>query len=235
MLIDELWDSAPPRSAPVTAQTYVYQIRRRLDEAERGLGRRVLRTSPPGYAFSVPEEAFDHFRFRQLTRQARRDIDAGRLEAASGLLTQALGLWTGEPLCNVAKGPVLTGFAASLGEERTGALNLRAEADLLAGKFHQLIPEMQGLIAENPYQEWYHQVLMFSLAVLGRRHEALNAYSRVRRQLAEELGLAPCADLRALQDAVLGDRPLPVPALAGSQKPAPPSGRRLSVVGSVSA
>jgi SARP family transcriptional regulator, regulator of embCAB operon len=214
LLIDELWRGAPPRSASTTAQTYIYQIRKLLDEAEPGLGCRALRTTPPGYSFIVPEEAFDLFRFRELTAEAEGCFAAGRLEAASTFLNRALRLWTGDPLCNVVKGTALTGFVASLEEQYTSARNMRIEADLHIGKFHHLVSEMQELITESPYCEWYHQVLMFSLAALGRRHEALNAYSYARRLLAEDLGLTPCAGLRRLQDAVLSDQPLQIPAIA---------------------
>ncbi|WP_326771186.1 AfsR/SARP family transcriptional regulator (plasmid) [Streptomyces sp. NBC_01591] len=217
-IVEELWGDQPPRTASTTAQTYIYQLRRIVDE--QGLpvsGKELLRTRAPGYVLHCPEERTDLLHFRRLTTRAQQLLAERQAEEASVLLRQALDLWRGAPLANVSVGPVLEGYLASLEEQRMWALNLRIEADLQLGRVHQLIEELRVLVVEFPYNEWYHSLLIFSLARVGRRRDALQAYERTRCVLSEELGLSPSAELRrVLQDAVLRDEdarpPRPMPS-----------------------
>lgn len=55
-------------------------------------------------------------------------------------------------------------------------------------------------------------VLMWALHSAGRRAEALDCYATTRRRLADELGIDPGAELRAVHTAVLRGDVVP-PAL----------------------
>ncbi|WP_328980576.1 AfsR/SARP family transcriptional regulator [Streptomyces canus] len=217
-IVEELWEDDPPRTASTTAQTYVYQLRRMIDE--QGLpvsGKEVFLTRAPGYVLQCTAEQIDLFRFQQLTSRAESLMQRKEPEQASLLLRAALDLWTGAPMANVSTGPVLEGYLASLEEQRLRALNLRIEADLQLGRIHQLVEELRSLVVEFPYNEWYHSLLIFTLARVGRRHDALQAFARTRRVLSEDLGLTPSHELqRIIQDAVLRDQdirpPSPMPS-----------------------
>jgi SARP family transcriptional regulator, regulator of embCAB operon len=211
-IIEELWGDSPPRSAATTAQTYIYQLRRLIDEEDcPELGKDVLVTKAPGYVLRVDPDAIDLFQFQRLTTDAQAMLACGRPELAAPALRRALDMWSGAPLANVRTGPVLDGYVAALEEERIHALNLRIEADLRLGRLHELIPELQTLVAEHPYNEWYHGLLVFALARVGRRNDALSMYARTRRLLADELGLTPCSELQRMQEAVLKNRELRPP------------------------
>jgi DNA-binding SARP family transcriptional activator len=115
------------------------------------------------------------------------------------------------PLANIRLGNILEGHAAELEERRHRALDLRIEADIRLGRYHELIAELRSLVAMNPYNEWYHSVLVSALARVGRRSDALDAFARARRILCQDLGLDPSTELCRIRDAVLegAENPLP--------------------------
>ncbi|WP_205718471.1 AfsR/SARP family transcriptional regulator [Actinomadura sp. WMMA1423] len=209
-IIEELWGDDPPRSAARTAQTYVYQIRRWLtSEAAAGRGDEdVLLTRPPGYMLRVSPEQLDLSRFDRLLSKGRGMLQDGRSAEAVEPLCDALDLWTGPPMANVELGRVLESHAAALDEHRAHALNLRIEADLRLGRHRELIGELRSLVALKPYDEWYHALLVCSLARSGRRYDALEAFHSARHILAEDLGLSPSPELSEVHAAVLqGEQP----------------------------
>jgi len=59
------------------------------------------------------------------------------------------------------------------------------------------------LVAEAPYRESAHRLLMEVLAARGNRAEALQAYEALRRRLREDLGTAPGEELRRLHASLL--------------------------------
>jgi len=215
-LIDELWGDGPPRSAATTAQTYVYQLRRLIDDLEAAdagpAGKQVLLTVAPGYLLRVNPDQIDAHRFERLTAEGQRLLEEGRPARAAEVLRAALAMWDGAPLANVRGGRALSGFAAALHEQHGRALDLRITADLALGRHHQLVPELRALIAEHPFNEWYHSLLVFTLGSVGRRRDALDAYRNARRTLSEELGLEPSAELNRIQAAVLQNRTVSPPS-----------------------
>ncbi|MEV0667867.1 BTAD domain-containing putative transcriptional regulator [Actinomadura luteofluorescens] len=250
-IIEELWGDDPPRSAARTAQTYVYQIRRWLTAEgtpeEEGRkdddrDRDVLLTRPPGYMLGVSPDQLDLSRFDRLLAKGRGLLQDGRSAEAVEPLCDALDLWTGPPLANVELGRVLESHAAALDEHRAHALNLRIEADLRLGRHRELIGELRSLVALKPYDEWYHTLLVCSLARSGRRYDALEAFHSARHILAEDLGLSPSPELNEVHAAVLqGEQPRtpltctapkaatppgPVPATAAVPKPRAPRNAR---------
>ena len=62
------------------------------------------------------------------------------------------------------------------------------------------IAAAQRLLAEDPWREEAHRQLMALLAASGQRSAALSQYEICRRVLAEELGVEPAAETRALYE-----------------------------------
>ena len=81
------------------------------------------------------------------------------------------------------------------------------DADLAAGLHVELVGELRRLVAEHPTHERLAGQLMLALYRCGRQADALEAYSEARRRLADELGVEPGDELRALQDAILHQDP----------------------------
>jgi predicted ATPase len=70
-----------------------------------------------------------------------------------------------------------------------------------------LIPELEALVKAHPFRERTWAQLMRCLYRDGRQAEALDAYQRLRRLLADELGLTPAPELEALERDILAHSP----------------------------
>jgi SARP family transcriptional regulator, regulator of embCAB operon len=202
--IEELWGDSPPRTAVTIVQTYIYQLRKLL---VRNYGARhhgaVIKTAAPGYVLSMSDRNVDCWQFAWQLRRGRDTLEHGDPREAAALLNSALGMWTGSALENIEHGPVLTGYAAGLEEQRMLALELRLRAEMQLGRHRELIPELKSLVAAHPYHEWLHAQLMIALKRSGRRGEALTAYQAARQVLNSELGLEPSAVLQRIHRSVL--------------------------------
>ena len=118
-------------------------------------------------------------------------------------LREALGLWRGPPLADLAY-EAFTGLEmARLEELRASAQADLVDAELELGRHAELVAELETTIAERPFDERPRAQLMLALYRAGRQADALEAYSHARRTLDEELGLEPGAELRELEQAIL--------------------------------
>ncbi|GAA1279348.1 AfsR/SARP family transcriptional regulator [Saccharothrix xinjiangensis] len=188
-LVDRLWDggASKPERAKATLQMVVRRLRQALGEAN------VVRTVVGGYFADVPPGALDLHRFRELVARDR--------------LAEALALWRGAPLADVASDVLHRDDVAPLLEERLAVLERRVAADLGAGRSAELVPELRSLTARHPLRERFWGALVLALHRSGRTAEALAAYQEVRGLLAEELGIDPSEELRSLHQVVLGASP----------------------------
>jgi len=194
-LIDELWGEQPPETARSALQVYVAGLRKALgDEGS------ALRTSPPGYVLNVERRALDLDRFIDLRAEAQT---AANEERRSQLLREALELWRDTPLADLSAEPFAARAVARLEEQRLEALEQRIDSDLALGRHAQLVPELEALVADQPYRERLRAQLMLALYRSGRQADALSAYQSARRTLGEELGLEPGPELRELEAAIL--------------------------------
>ncbi|MBO2445577.1 winged helix-turn-helix domain-containing protein [Actinomadura barringtoniae] len=205
-LIDELWSDKPPMSAVTTLQTYVYQLRRILGDAESGADR-MLVTRSAGYEGRIPPEAIDLCHFENLAKQGSDALLAGEPLRASEVLREALDLWRGPALIDVPRGQLLEAQAIMMEENRLNALEMRIDADLQLRRHREVISELKGLIAGNPLSEAFYSRLMRALYLSNRRDEALEAYRKLHRTLAAELGLEPSRPIQQLHHALLADDP----------------------------
>jgi DNA-binding SARP family transcriptional activator len=204
-LVDELWRETPPKAAVNTIQYYVSQLR-------KVLGPTVIVTQPPGYVVRVEVEALDLRRFERLFAAAQA-VEPAR---AATLLREALELWRGPPLGDVASEGFARPEIARLEELRLAAVEARIAADLECGRHSAVTGDLEALVLEHPLRERLRAQLMLALYRSGRQAEALEAYAKARRVLDEQLGLEPGPELQRLQKAILvqdldlapgGDRP----------------------------
>jgi DNA-binding SARP family transcriptional activator len=184
-LIDDLWGALPPPTAANTVQFYVSRLRKLLG-AERIL------TQPPGYLICVEPDALDLDSFERLL--ARGDADS---------LREALALWRGPALADVAYEPFAQAEIARLEDLRVVALEKRVDADLEAGGHQELVGELEKLVREHPLRERFRSQLMLALYRSGRQAEALSAYQDARACFVQELGLQPSPALQELERAIL--------------------------------
>lgn len=199
-LIDAVWGERPPDTAPNVLQSYVSALR-------KALGRDAVETRDPGYLLRAERDAIDLHRFERLATDGTRALEDGRFAAAGEVLVEALALWRGDALADVAEGDVLRPAAARLDELRLIALERRVEADLECGRHRELIGELEALAAEYPLREQPAALLMLALYRSGRQADALAAYRSTRTRLVDELGLEPGLALQRLETAILRQDP----------------------------
>jgi DNA-binding SARP family transcriptional activator len=218
-LIDELWGERPPSTARKVLQVYVGKLR-------KVLGGEAIVTLPPGYELRLEPDVLDLRRFQRLVDDARAALAAGDANAASALLSNALALWRGPALADLAFERFAQPEIARLDELRLAAIEDRFEADLALGRHGQLVPELERLIAEHPVRERLRGQLMLALYRCGRQVDALDAFQATRTALVDELGIEPGPALRELQRLILVQDPslaAPVSPLAGARSPPQPA------------
>ena len=138
-LIDGLWGEAPPATAPKMVQIYVSQLRK----AFRGSGNGAeIVTRGHGYELRLGAGEVDARRFERLV--------------AEGAPREALALWRGPPLDDVATEPFAGLEIRRLEELRLTAIEQALEQDLAAGRHAEAIPEIQALLAHEPLREHLH-------------------------------------------------------------------------------
>jgi predicted ATPase/DNA-binding SARP family transcriptional activator len=185
-LVDALWGESPPASAVTALHGYVSRLRRLL-----GDGR--LETRPPGYVLRVEPDELDLHRFRALLDQDRHE--------------DALALWRGPPLDDLAFHDFAQSEIARLEELRLSAVEGRFERELADGRHADVVGELAAAARAHPLRERLAGQLMLALYRSGRQADALTAYRATRTTLVEELGLEPGEELKALERRILAHDP----------------------------
>ncbi|MBB4912184.1 AfsR/SARP family transcriptional regulator [Actinophytocola algeriensis] len=204
-LVDALWDD-PPTTARPQLHNLISNVRRRLRAAGDGL----IVTRPTGYELHLGEHGLDLVRFRELVVQGRNAGSGGDHERAAGLFADALALWRGPALADVADELAAT-TRALLGEERVSAAEARLEAQVALGRYDDVLRELEPVLTDHPYRERLHEIRMAALAASGRRADALAAYRALYRLFSDDLGVEPGPALRDLEQRILrGEAPAPV-------------------------
>jgi DNA-binding SARP family transcriptional activator len=218
-LLSALWDGPPPASAAKNLHTYVHRMRQSLS-ADPAAG--PLRRHPHGYLLRLRDGELDLHRFESLVADARWAVRSADPERAATAYHEALTLWRGPALADVADNSLIADAARQLDERRLVVLEEHAQAGLALGRAGELLGDLEALVAVHPMRERLREHLMVALYQLGRSSEALAVYQDARRTLATELGIDPGPTLRQLEQAILrGDPVGPVVARAAVQVPGP--------------
>jgi DNA-binding SARP family transcriptional activator len=122
-------------------QLYVSQLRQLFDG-----GGALIVTRGRGYELQLVHGAVDAIEFERLLEQ-----DRGR---------EALALWHGEPLADLADAPFAAPEIRRLGELRVRAAEQAIDADLEAGRHNDVIGELEALINEHPLRERLHRACL---------------------------------------------------------------------------
>ncbi|MGW4892992.1 AfsR/SARP family transcriptional regulator [Kitasatospora sp. NPDC004240] len=208
-LVEDLWGACPPAAPGNALHTLVSRLR-------GAGGRDLVAGAAGGYRLAVAPEAIDAGEFERLAASARA-LPAPAQRAR--VLREALALWRGPALADVADAAFAGPAVHRLQELRLSAVEERAAAELLLGGGGHLVAELEGLAAAHPLRERLRGQLMRALVAAGRRAAALQVYEDLRRELAERLGVDPSPELAALHLALLrGEQAL---APTGEQAPPP--------------
>ncbi len=213
--IERLAEDLYAGDTPVTAVT---QVHRQVSELRRALGEdaSLIETRPPGYLIRLAPGALDLHRFETLTTEAATQMDSGDARAAAESLREALALWRGPALADLAYESFAQGPVARLEELRLAAVEAQLEAELALGRHTGAIPALRELAAEHPLREHLRELLMVALYRAGRQVEALDVYRTTRNELVETFGVEPGPGLQRLEQAILRHDPELTPPRPGA-------------------
>ncbi|MEU1590743.1 BTAD domain-containing putative transcriptional regulator [Micromonospora sp. NPDC005710] len=183
LIVDAVWDGAPPDDATGAVQALVSRVRR--------LGLPVVAV-PGGYRLPAEEITVDAVEARALVDRARTVLGCGDLRAARGLADQARALFPEVPELAGADDARLFADVAAL----------RAQAALAGvGPFDEV--DLGRLVARTPPDEPSAALLVRVLAAQGREAEALEVVERLRADLADRYGTDPSPVITAVHLALL--------------------------------
>ena len=204
-MIETLWGGHDP-GAVKRLQAAILRLRRTLDPGG-GAGESVLQTVAGGYMLAVAPGELDAEVFQTSMQDGCRALEAGDARRARDVLGEALSLWRGPALAEVAYEEFAHPEIRRLEELRLAALEAWMEAGLRLGMHGELIGDLEGLVTAHAGRERLAGQLMLALYRCGRQRDALDVYTRTRTHLARELGLEPGPALQALQADILAQSP----------------------------
>ncbi|MFD5620678.1 BTAD domain-containing putative transcriptional regulator [Streptomyces yangpuensis] len=220
-LLRAVWDEEPPATARAALQTCVLRLRRLF--AKYGISATTIEAVPGGYRMHCDTGTLDLVQFRTLA--ARAGAAAGPGEELYRL-REALSLWQGQPLANVASRMLEDDAVPALEQERLRVLERVCDLELAAGNCHQVLVDLYESARRHPVRERFTEQLVEALYRTGRQAEALAEYRTVRDRLRDELGIDPGPGLRRLELAILRAEEL---------APAPPEAARTAAAAAVPA
>jgi predicted ATPase/DNA-binding SARP family transcriptional activator len=194
-IIDSLWPDKPPAAAARSLEVAVSTLRRALGASS------PIETRPPGYRLALQPDALDARCFERLADEGRAALEAGDAARATSLFDDALALWQGPALADVAGEPFARTEALRLDELRGDVRENRLAAALELGETP--VAELEALVREEPLRERPRSLLMLALYRAGRQADALELYRETRSLFVEELGIEPSPSLQRLERAIL--------------------------------
>ena len=145
-LILDLWGEAAPETTANTLQVNVSQLRKLLGPE------RIVRESG-GYKLLVEEDGLDLQRFERAATAGQAALSAGDFTTAALALEEALALWRGPALAELALEDWAVVEAGRLEELRIAAIEDRIDALLGLGRGGELVAELEALVAEHRLRE----------------------------------------------------------------------------------
>lgn len=193
-LIDAVWRDKVPATAKTSLHNQISRIRNRL-------GQEAILTSGGKYALGLRT---DVELISRLLERADQAMEASDMALVSEIAKEALALWRGTPFEELDADDEADLERRRLFEVKRVMETLRLESAVSAGRLTWAVPEAERLVNETPTDEHRWVLLIRALEAAGRRGDALGAFERARRSLAERLGLEPSEALRSAELSVLG-------------------------------
>lgn len=193
--LPETWQSA--------LRGIVFRLRRALGAV--GLpGAEVLQNTFGCYLLCLPagttvdvEEASHLLERARASLGAGLPVDAQQAAAAASEASRA-------DFLPGAHGAWFEQRQAAVRQVRMSALDVLCEAATAAGDYPVAVGAAEDAIAEEPYREPAHALLMQAHRAAGNRAEAVRAYERCKVFLRRDLGIGPSPSTVALHRSILG-------------------------------
>ena len=223
-LVDLVWGEDPPAGAHGTLHAYISGLRRVLEPDLAPRARpTVLVTTDDGYRLDLDPGRVDAVAFTREVRarhaalaplwsQLTTGPDASwpsRHEVGAHVeaLEEALRTWTGTAYADLGDHPDVLADRAALDELRATAQEDTALGLLALGEHAAVLAATEQAGGRHPLRERTRSLQALALVRTGRQVEALDVLRGYRELLADELGLDPGPEVRALEEAVLRQSP----------------------------
>jgi DNA-binding SARP family transcriptional activator len=205
-LAEAVWGSMPPPTWRPALRGAVSKVRGFLEELE--LPADDMLTSSSGcYRLVLPGDATVDIELAAgQVDVAERALAGGDPERALGAAGTARAI-AGRPLLPGQEGGWVERRRAAWQQVRVRALQVVVDAWLARGHGEEAVRPASELVGLEPFRESAHLRLLRAHAAAGDRGEALRAYERCRRLLAEELGVDPSPELEAAYLELLREEP----------------------------
>jgi DNA-binding SARP family transcriptional activator len=203
-LARRLWEIPAP-SASDTLRSHIAHARGAMCQASGSadhlLGQRLLVTEKTSigvsYRLRLSAEYVDMAGFERLIRVGQVALRLDQFGQAAGHFCDALALWRGQPLADVAHLPFARAHIAHLKNLRITALLGRIEADIWSGHFREVIGELEVLAAERPDDGSVTRLLVTSLYLSERLAEAaIVCHQAIIGLQAHGLSVGPMEELQ---------------------------------------
>ncbi len=195
-IIEELWADSDTASPEASLRVTVSRLR-------KALGEDIIATAGSGYQLHVPLSSTDLDRFRRYAARGRQMATLGQAGKAAESFRQALAQWRGVALDGLRGYDFAEVAGRQLEEERLNVVESLIDAEISSGGHELVIGDLSGLVENFPLREKLWGQLMLALYRSGRQAEAIRAFDRYRKTLADEMGLEPSAELADLEDRIL--------------------------------
>lgn len=195
-LLEMAW--GPEKGSRRALQCVVSRLRSWLAE-HTGPDCRLLRIGT-GYRIDVPDGSVDICRFRDQVRAGAAATDPA---CRMALLSAALDEWRGPVLGSRPEFLGADPLVRAVEQARVDCGCQLADLALRLGRAPDALPYVSELAGAAPYDEPLQARLVRLTLACGRPAEALQQAERVRRRLADDLGVAPSAEVSSARTAVL--------------------------------
>lgn len=213
VLIEDVWGSQAPATAPNTLRSHVTLLR-------KVIGTERLRWEHGAYVLQLDPDSLDAGRFETELALARAALREPSIAEGAQRLASALAYWRGQAYADADGAEWALSETSRLEELRAGAVESWLAALLSLGEHDEVIARAEAAIAGDPLREGQWSLLVVALYRSGRQSDALRAVTRARTLLREEMGLDPGPELVAVERAVLAqDLALLPPGLAIAAPP----------------
>jgi len=188
-----VWDDGAPATARAALHNQISRVRRIA-------GPDAIRTEGTHYALDA---RIDVREFVTGARRAHELLEAGRPAEAFDAAHAALGLWRGTPFADLDHVPDVAPQRQGLESARYTAQTTRLAAAVELGRLPWALSEAHVLATAAPQDERRAALLAQALHRSGRRGEALDVITAVRRILRTRRGIEPGAELAAVEAEIL--------------------------------
>ena len=205
-IVEELWDGRAPQSAAKIVQNAVSQLRKALAGSPNGAADSLV-TRGGGYVLEIEAGQRDVDRFTSLLSDGRRLLADDQPASASATLTEALSLWRGPPLAEVAYESFAQREILRLEEIRLEVLEERIQGGPRAraarsGRGRARCARTRASAARAAAIPADARALQVRPAGGGAQ-----VYQDARETLVDELGIEPGRGLQELERGILNQSP----------------------------